>query len=181
MKHITMIFLMSLLGTIAMGQTNLYSETQTFHENGHTYQCNVRGIFADLYNTDYKWEPSMQQRFKATGEPFYLIEHEKEPLTTDGGLIYDIGEQKVKDILSKYDPNLKEERGLRVEVIVNTETGKIQNVFFTFPISTPFAKVPVSVYREIELALVGMQNTLTPFGKTLNYIYMCLTINTYPF
>lgn len=60
---------------------------------------------------------------------------------------------------------------LFIIISINSETGKISELYFDFPNQTPYATVPVSVYREIETKLVGLKYILTPLGKTLNYIY----------
>ena len=64
-------------------------------------------------------------------------------------------------------------KGFELIIITCTdsETGRISEVIFDFPNLTPYATVPVSVYREIETKLIGLKYTLTPLAKTLNYVY----------
>ena len=64
-------------------------------------------------------------------------------------------------------------KGSKLTIITCTdsETGKISEVLFNFPGFTPYATIPVSIYREIETKLIGLKYTLTPLAKTLNYVY----------
>ena len=64
-------------------------------------------------------------------------------------------------------------KGFELIIITCTdsETGKISEVLFNFAGFTPYATIPVSIYREIEIKLIGLKYTLTPLAKTLNYVY----------
>ena len=54
---------------------------------------------------------------------------------------------------------------------VNSDTGRISEVEFQFPNFNPFATIPISVYRQIEVELKNnVWFTPTEEGKRRNYI-----------
>ena len=58
-----------------------------------------------------------------------------------------------------------------VRMIVNTSTGKVDEVFFRFMYNDPFITVPVSTFRKLELELKEkIWFTITPAGKKLKFI-----------
>ena len=60
---------------------------------------------------------------------------------------------------------------LTIITYTDSETGRISEVLFNFADFTPYATIPVSIYRQIETKLIGLKYTLTPLAKTLNYVY----------
>ena len=74
MKTITSILCMVLYCTYINAQTNYYTETKTFYEDGYTYQCDLRGSgFVTLYNKENKWT-YVDEIYKDTGETFVMPE-----------------------------------------------------------------------------------------------------------
>ena len=156
-------------------QTNYYSETKTFYENGYTYQCDVyKGAVATLYNKDAKYY-GQTQTYRDTGEQYDFhagdpahIEKDNWTKSKAFAIVNQAfsTEQKVK---------LQGDE-LLIELFINSQTGKIADVVFEFqviPGITDFYTIPVSVYRQIEVEL--KQNVWfvpTKFGKNLSYIYM---------
>ena len=66
---------------------------------------------------------------------------------------------------------------LYIDMYINTETGKIDDVCFSFLNNKPYAYIPVSVYRNIELAIKeNVQEVLTDEGRKLNFIYWWTTV-----
>ena len=67
--------LISLLYNVLFGfsQTNYYTTTKTFNEQGYTYQCDVNTKSGDikLYNKNNKWT-YVDQMKKGTNTPFYV-------------------------------------------------------------------------------------------------------------
>ncbi len=155
-------------------QTNYYNEKKTFYGEGYTYQCYYNpGGLIKLYNSLYyyytgKW---VTQKFKDTGEVFYLLHYEKEDQTYDDEATIRIMDSKVKKCLAPYQHILHDEE-LLMEFVISTTTGKIIEVYFKFTKFNPYTQIPLSVYRNIELAVIGTQFKLTEFGKRLNYLYM---------
>ena len=55
---------------------------------------------------------------------------------------------------------------------INSSTGRVDEVSFEFHKSDPFAAIPISVYRKIEIELKkDIWFTLTAEGKMLSYIF----------
>lgn len=62
---------------------------------------------------------------------------------------------------------------LGVGIYVDTTTGKVVGVEFRFLKISPFADIPISTFREIELKMKReIYFTLTEAGKKLNYVYL---------
>lgn len=60
---------------------------------------------------------------------------------------------------------------LVISMYISPDTGKVVEVDFSFLTLSPYATIPISVYREIEVELKkSIWFTLTPLGKQLNYI-----------
>ena len=126
-----------------------------------------------LYNNSFTYYSGerVTQKFKDTGEVFYLIRHEKKAQTYDDEATTRIIDSKVKRYLTPYQ-YLLHDKELLMEFVISSTTGKIAEVYFEFTRVSPYTQLPLSVYRNIELALIGTQFKLTDFGKRLNYLYM---------
>ena len=110
---------------------------------------------------------------KGTNTPFYVTPENFSPLyVKDKNEAYNdsIFKVIVNNAFVNYKGKMK---GWELNIITCTdsETGKISEVLFNFADFTPYATVPVYVYRQIETKLVGLKYTLTPLAKTLNYVY----------
>ena len=54
---------------------------------------------------------------------------------------------------------------------IDTNTGKVTEADFNFLATNPFATIPISVYREIEIELKkNIWFTTTAEGKRMNYL-----------
>lgn len=59
-----------------------------------------------------------------------------------------------------------------VELFINPETGKVDDVRFSFFRLSYYMYIPVSKFREIELKIKErLQFEVTDYGKQFNYIY----------
>ncbi|MCS3194510.1 DUF5043 domain-containing protein [Bacteroides thetaiotaomicron] len=167
--------LISLLYNIllALAQTNYYAVTKTFNEQGYTYQCDVSGgRNVTLYNKNNKWTYVNQMK-KGTNTPFYVTPENYSPLyVKDKNEAYNdsIFKVIVNNAFADYKGKMKGSK-LTIITCTDSETGKISEVLFNFAGFTPYATIPVSIYREIETKLIGLKYTLTPLAKTLNYVY----------
>jgi hypothetical protein len=167
--------LISLLYNIllALAQTNYYTTTKTFNEQGYTYQCDVSGgRNVTLYNKNNKWTYVNQMK-KGTNTPFYVTPENYSPLyVKDKNEAYNdsIFKVIVNNAFADYKGKMKGSK-LTIITCTDSETGKISEVLFNFAGFTPYATIPVSIYREIETKLIGLKYTLTPLAKTLNYVY----------
>ena len=158
---------------LALAQTNYYAVTKTFNEQGYTYQCDVSGgRNVTLYNKNNKWTYVNQMK-KGTNTPFYVTPENYSPLyVKDKNEAYNdsIFKVIVNNAFADYKGKMKGSK-LTIITCTDSETGKISEVLFNFVGFTPYATIPVSIYREIETKLIGLKYTLTPLAKTLNYVY----------
>lgn len=177
MKRILLLTCLFFLIQAIQAQPNYYTETKTFYENGYTYQCDVEpsGRII-LYNESYATlAEDVTQIFKDTGDTFYLLHYEREKQIYDYMITSNVGKNSVKTILAPYKSILKDKE-LLMEFVVNSVTGKIDEVYFRIYRGGPYVQIPISVFREIELSLIGTQFNLTEFGKRLNYLYLCWAV-----
>ncbi|MBQ3189566.1 MAG: DUF5043 domain-containing protein [Bacteroidaceae bacterium] len=154
-------------------QTNYYTETKTFYEDGYTYQVNT-DTDIELYNKDNKWV-NVEQKYKFTGELYFMSESDARPIYKDSWLmnrtlLYSIIEsgftKEQKEFLCKDDYDII------ITLYINSETGKVDDVSFTFDEFSAFKYIPVSVFREIELKIKErLTFAVTEEGKKLNYIF----------
>ena len=110
---------------------------------------------------------------KGKNTPFYVTPENYSPLyVKDKNEAYNdsIFKVIVNNAFADYKGKMKGSK-LTIITCTDSETGKISEVLFNFPGFTPYATIPVSVYREIETKLIGLKFTLTPLAKTLNYVY----------
>ena len=170
----TIIFITMLFcATLSVAQTNYYTTSKTFYENGYTYRCDLcASRFLDLYNVNNKWVGKFPS-YKSTGETFVMPD-EGIQLTTHASWL--ANEKKVENIVNAVFTTAQKQtitdEELYMDMYINTETGKIDDVCFSFLNNKPYAYIPVSVYRNIELAIKeNIQFVLTDEGRKLNFIY----------
>ena len=164
--------------TFSVAQTNYYTTSKTFYENGYTYRCDLcASRFVDLYNVNNKWIGQFPS-YKSTGETFVMPDAGIQ-LTTHASWL--ANEKKVENIVNAAFTAAQKQtitnEELKLVMYVNTETGKIDDVCFRFLNNEPYAYIPVSVYRNIELAIKeNVQEVLTDEGRKLNFIYWWTTV-----
>lgn len=168
----TIILLTSILFCTALAaQTKYYNETKTFHENGYTYQCDVRGSgIVTLYNKNNQWTYT-DQIDTNTGEYYVPSDGKWVPLTTDDVWTGAKRESIVNNAFSASEKQRIKGRKLTINMYIHSQTGKVVEINFEFHATNPFATIPVSVYRKIETELKNqVWYTPTTEGKKLNYI-----------
>ena len=157
----------------SVAQTNYYTTSKTFYENGYTYRCDLcASRFLDLYNVNNKWVGKFPS-YKSTGERFVVPDVGIDLFTHASWLA---NEEKVKNIVNAAFTAAQKQtianQDITLTMYINTDTGKIDDVCFTFLNNEPYAYIPVSVYRNIELAIKeNVQEVLTDEGRKLNFIY----------
>lgn len=173
MKQIMMLMFFLIYTTCILSQSNHYTITKTFNEQGYTYQCDVsKSGSVTLYNKNNKWTYT-PQKIKSTGEIFYVTAENYVPVLIEDaiGVASDKKmELAIDNAFVKYKEQL-EGRQIFIITCINSDTGKIDELYFEFVNFGPYACIPVSVYRELETKLVGLQYTLSPLAKTFNYVY----------
>ena len=175
----TIIFITMLFcATFSVAQTNYYTTSKTFYENGYTYRCDLSvSGFLELYNVSNKWI-GQTVSYKSTGETFVMPDAGIQ-LTTHASWLEN--KKKVENIVNAAFTAAQKQtitdEELYIDMYINTETGKIDDVCFSFLNNKPYAYIPVSVYRNIELAIKeNVQEVLTDEGRKLNFIYWWTTV-----
>ena len=155
---------------------NYYKETKTFVMDEYTYQCDVqsRSQFVTLYNKENKWTYE-DQVYKNTGKyyaPSISEEKKLNPIVDDA----EMTRKTLSIVDNAFTELLAKQMGENVFVItmfLDPKTGKVVEVLFNLATFSPYAKVPLSVYRDIEVQLKeNISYTPTTVGKQLNYIML---------
>ena len=180
--------------------TVIYKKTTTFEVDGYTYQCDVDdgSQFVTLYNKENKltYEKIV---YKDTGKTYIgswssnVIEYDRfmsqqADFIVDQAYIGSWNEKKVIEYNSSmskqadfivdeaFTKAMADELGKReftITMLLSPDTGKVMEVNFNFTTFSPYARVPLHVYREIEVKLKE-QIHFKPgeVGKQLNYIML---------
>ena len=152
-----------------IAQTYYYNTTQTFNENGYTYQCDKASYgIVTLYNkaNQYTYAPYANKDGSSIGDLDKLL-----PFIADDNWT----RQKCLSIVNNaFSANEKlRVKGAKVDVsmTVDTSTGKVIEVDFRFFYNSPVATIPVSTFHNLELALKSqIWFTLTNNGKKLKFV-----------
>lgn len=174
MKRMIFIFIGWLCMLSTFAQTNYYTESETFNEDGYIYQIDVLSSgFVELYNQDNQWIGSYPM-YKSNGTTFVQPEYGYIDLYDDDSWLD--SEKKMETIvwnaLTISEREMVKGDELNIILHINSTTGKVDDVMFTFVTWESFAKIPVSTYRNIELQIKEqLLYNLTDDGKKLNYIY----------
>ncbi|MBE6281879.1 MAG: DUF5043 domain-containing protein [Bacteroides sp.] len=173
MKRIALILIYNLYVSFICAQTNYYLEDKTFNEDGYTYQADVIGIMVQLYNQDNQWV-GRSPKYKVDGSPFFqpeygYIESYDEESWLDS-------EKKMSTIanstLTSMEKDMVKGREFTLMLHINSTTGKVDDVMFSFSNLGPFASIPVSTYRKMELQIKDqLFYNLTDDGRKLTYIF----------
>jgi hypothetical protein len=173
-KIITMSLISVLLFvTNTTAQTNHYTTTKTFNENGYSYQADVNIAFITLYNKANRLTGDLTWAFKdgsAVDKGFWAdgVNTFTNDLDATDNQISAI----VRNALSSAERQRIGNNVLGVKLRINPETGVISEVEFGFRERNPFNTIPVSVFRTIEVNLKNqLRFTATAKGKRLNYIF----------
>lgn len=172
MKHLIVFIVLWFDVVDVVAQTNYYTTTKTFYESGYTYQCDVPVYkLVSLYNIENKLTYT-DVIYAETGK-FYAPElgDPPHPLKDDNWT-----KQLCNSIVNKTfsDSEKARVKGREFGVImcINSQTGKVEEVYFKFTTFGPYATIPVSVYRKIETEIKSkVWFTPTAEGRKLNYIF----------
>lgn len=168
MKKTIIVLIFTFCALFAYGQKSLYEEYKIFNEDGYTYISDPQpGGFVNLYNKNNKWVNTCP-KYKDTGEDLEFGVNTLE---------YDMNMKKVIQTViynAFTTEQIKMLKGYRLFTIMslNSETGKVEEVYFSFKYYQPYARIPVSVFRKMELELKEkVRFQPTEEGKKLDYIY----------
>lgn len=170
MKTIIIFICMLFCVTCFHAQTNYYTATKTFNENGYTYQCDVAASkTVTLYNKSKRWL-FIDQIYKKTGDVFSQTDEGIILLERDAWTRF----KRFSIVNSAFSDSEKQKiKGseLIITMYINPGTGKVDDVEFTFMSNGAYATIPISVYRKIETEIKkNIWYTPTEEGKKLNYI-----------
>ncbi|MFV0546851.1 MAG: DUF5043 domain-containing protein [Bacteroides sp.] len=172
MKTIFAFILLACFG-VTHAQTNYYTVTKTFNEDGYAYQCDVdESRFVMLYNKDskyifmdqkYKDGRPLDKKFRNMPRTYYV----KDDSWTKPKC-YSI----VNNAFASFDKTRLKGRELMISLYIDSTTGKIIDVEFNFVTFNPFSTVPLSIYRNIELEIKKQIYFIpTLEGNKLNFIF----------
>jgi len=156
--------------TEVVAQTYYYNTTKTFNENGYTYQCDKASYgIVTLYNkaNQYTYAPYANKDGSPLGDLNKLLPFIEPDNWT---------RQKCLSIVNNAfsAEEKKRVKGAKVDVsmTIDTSTGKVIEVDFCFFYTNdPMGTIPVTTYRNIELALKSqIWFSLTNSGKKLKFI-----------
>lgn len=167
--------IITLIGTLfcisyLSAQTNFYDVTKTFNENGYSYQCDVpsSGIVT-LYNKSNQWI-YVDQVYKSSGK-YFIMDDDCPNVIEFDTWVDPKCESIVNKVFSVIEKRRVKEHQFQIGMYINPDTGKVDEVDFTFANFGPYATIPISVYRKIEMDI--KQNIWfvpTDEGRKLNYI-----------
>ena len=175
MRTLFLIIALSFAINSLFSQTNYYTETKTFYEDGYTYQvdrCESGNI--KVYNKDNKWI-NKDQTYKSTGEYFEVPDYGPDLLDnryyrTTNKILYDILYECFSDEEIENIKNIG--RICIINFYIDSETGKVDDVRFSFDRISGYVNIPISVFREIELKIKDrLTFVVTEEGKKINYIF----------
>lgn len=171
-RHLFLLICSLFVCVICFAQTNYYTESKVFDEEGYAYQCDIKFGDVVLYNKANKWT-GIEQKHKATGE---IFKPENTVTTYESWLEYRKKFPRImKTALSDIDEDLQRNiRGqLFLDLFINTETGRVDDIVFYFFRKSGLVYIPISVFRQLELSIKETcRFTITEEGKRVNYAYL---------
>jgi len=159
-------------------QTYYYTQNKTLSgqdvnsSNTYTYQCIVDNStsMVRLYNAANQ-KTNAEQTFK-NGSPLtqsFLLGEEK--LFEKDNWTWNKCQSIVNNAFSADEKQRVKGNEFVIEMIIDSDTGKVTEVEFNFLHYLGFGTIPLSVYRKIELELKSnVWFTVTDVGKSLNFV-----------
>lgn len=169
LKRILLHFIIALNPINILGQ-NTNITRSVLNGNGYTYYQDITNDteIISLYNKENKYIGTPLV-YKATGERPPLDIREKR--VEDDNWSYDRSEEIINNAFSAEQKSIISGRTFMVSIYIDSTSGRILDVEFAFPKRYPYAQIPLSVYRKIEMDLKEyIYFTPTEAGKKLNYI-----------
>lgn len=164
------------VGDQPLGETVLYKTTRSFQGFGYKYQCDVQESsgYVTLYNKENKltYEDIV---YKETGKIFSCGWSERGVINSDK----EMNGRSTAIVDNAFTKSMAKSFGKQkfmITMLVSPETGRVIEVSFNFTTFSPYARVPVSIYRDIEVKLKEqMHFTVGEVGKKLNVIMLAWT------
>ena len=168
MRKIIIVLVFMLCAIFVYGQELLYEEYKVFKEEGYTYICDPKSNgYVDLYNKSNKWVNTCPKN-KNTGE---CLEFGVNTFVDDTDMDKII-QIIVNNAFTAEQIEMVKEYVFAIIMALNSGTGKVEEAYFRFFDDEPYIRIPVSVFRKIELELKEkVRFQPTDEGKVLDYIY----------
>ena len=173
MKSLFILFFISLFMVDLSAQTNYYSQDKTFYEDGYTYQCDVTegAGLVNLYNKNSKYI-YVKQINRYTGEEISIEQNRLRQFEEETWT-----KPKCRSIVNNAFSSAEKQRvkgkEFTITMYIDPDTGKVADVEFIFVNFNPYATIPISVYRKIEVEIKkNIWFKITPEGKKRNYIML---------
>ena len=179
MRRLFFILGLLIATNVIVAQTNYYTESKVFQQNGYTYKVD-HSTCVELYNAENKWidkEPT----YKDTGE-FFDSENSRFELTFNSSWDKAISlcDSIIRAEFSAGDMEriCNDEHDIVVSLYINSETGIVEEVSFSFYHKSAYAYIPVSTYRRLELAIKEyVRLSLANDYKILTFVYCWLNFD----
>ncbi len=170
-KFISSAFCMFVWAMSLFAQTNYYTTTKTFYENGYTYQCDIeKSGMITLYNKNNKLTYT-DQVFKSTGKSPTAQEDDGMQLLADDTWTRAKRYSIVNNAFTTAEKQRVRTEKIIISLYINPESGKVDEVNFMFHKTEALSTIPISVYRKIETELKNnIWYTPTTDGKKMNFI-----------
>ena len=158
-----------------LAQTNYYTETKVINEADYAYHCKHTSIGYILLHDKENKLTYNDLKYKDSGERYIPEDNEMDLLTDNGWIEFrKVFYAIMQRAFSEYEKTLLKinHQDLYIDFYIDTETGKVHEIAFSFPKNSGYAFIPISVYRNIELQIKDKcRFGITEDGKRLNYIY----------
>lgn len=170
MKH-SFLFIITTIITLGLFAQSHETVVTTIQGDGFVYikETTDATLKVKLYNQDNEYA-NVPLVYKETGErPPYDL-REKRVEDDDWSSLR--AELIVNRAFTTEQAQIIKDHKLGIGIFVDSTTGKVVGVEFRFLKISPFADIPISTFREIELNMKKeIYFTLTEAGKKLNYVY----------
>ena len=167
MKRLLLLTCLLLVAFGVFGQTSNVV-VNTLQGDGYTYIQKIHAGLMTLYNSE-KVYVDIPLVYKSTGERPLLREKRVE----DEAWSFDRTMSIINNAFSLDQKLSVSDRLLNIAIYINSTTGRITDVEFSFIKRGPFAQIPLSVFREIEVKLKEeIYFTLTEAGRNVNYVFL---------
>lgn len=172
MKSLIILITFAVCALKISAQVNYYESARIFNENSYTYRCDVaESRLVTLYNKENKLA-NVDQINKITGKFTSALYSNKRQLQEDTWTkpkCFSI----VNNAFSEEEKQRVKGSEFTITMYIDSDSGKVSEVDFHFSIIRPYATIPVSVYRKIEVELKkNIWFTPTEEGKKLNYLVL---------
>lgn len=173
-RFLFFLYLLVDISIVIAQTTNYYTVTRTFEVDGCTYQCDVPSYgMVYLYNKSNTLR-DVPMLYKETNEIYGTPENEDIPVIVRSSYKNNLVKCKgiIQNVFDKHKEKLQSDQNLCIVLYLNSQTGRVREVEFSFHRDESFGLIPIEDFIWIEQELKEkIQITPTSEGKKLNYIF----------